>query len=98
MIFTQDQKLYKLYVGKDRYDTLLRQFMHLKHENNQMREAWTELKRRTKRIDDRVLDDVYQFETLEEEKAYLIGAFNAKKAIEWDMEELEVNCHAETGK
>ena len=95
MIFTQDQKLY---VSKDRYDTLLRQFMRLKHENHEMRKAWTELKRRAKRIDDRVLDDIYQFETLEEEKAYLIGAFNAKKATEWDMEELEDNCYVETGK
>ena len=80
-----------LYVEKARYDTLLRQFMCVKRDNQKLQEAWDELKRRTKRMDERVLEDIYQFETLEEEKAYLIGAFNSKKAIQWDMEELEAN-------
>lgn len=82
-----------LYVSKARYDTLLRKFMCLKRENYEMKEAWKELKKRTKHMDERVIDDIYQFDTLEEEKAYLIGAFNSKKATEWDMEELEEKCY-----
>ena len=83
----------RLYIEKSRYDTLLRKFMCLKRENHDLKEAWKELKKRTKHMDERVIDDIYQFDTLEEEKAYLIGAFNSKKATEWDMEELEEKCY-----
>ena len=81
------------YISKSRYDTLLRQFMCLKRENHDLKEAWKELKKRTKHMDERVIDDICQFDTLEEEKAYLIGAFNSRKATEWDMEELEEKCY-----
>lgn len=91
---------HELYISKARYDTLLRQFMCLKRENHDLKdvaiaykEAWKELKNRTKHMDDRVIDDICQFDTLEEEKAYLIGAFNSRKATEWDMEELEEKCY-----
>lgn len=84
----------KLYIDKAKYDLLLRNYMCLKRENHDLKNAMTELKRRSKRIDGRVIDDIFQFETLEEEKAYLIGAFNSKKATEWDIEELEGKCYA----
>lgn len=86
-----------LYVEKARYDILLRRFMCLKRENHDLKESWKELKFKTHRIDQRVLDDIYQFETLEEEKAYLIGAFNSKKATEWDIEDLEGKCYVAPG-
>ena len=87
-----------LYVSKARYDTLLRKFMCLKRENYEMKEAWKELKNRTEHIDERVLDDLHQFDTLNEEIAYIIGAFNSKKASKWDMEELEEKFNAENRK
>lgn len=87
-----------LYVSKAKYDILLRNFMCLKRKNYEMKEAWKELKKRAKHMDERVIDDIYKFDTLEEEKAYLIGAFNSKKAVEWDMEELEEKFNAENRK
>lgn len=82
-----------LYVSKARYDTLLRKFMCLKRENYEMKEAWKELKNRTEHLDDRVLDDLHQFDTLNEEIAYIMGAFNSNKASKWNMEELEEKCY-----
>lgn len=78
-----------LYVSKDKYETLLRHFMNLKQENYEMKEAWKELKAKTAQFDDRVLEDIHRFGSLEEENAYIIGSFNTMLAVKYDMEELE---------
>lgn len=82
-----------LYVSKARYDTLLRKFMCLKRENYEMKEAWKELQSKTARFDDRVLEDIHRFGSLEEENAYIIGSFSTMLAVKYDMEELEEKCY-----
>lgn len=77
------------YVEKRHYDALLSAFGRLKVENANLRKAWTDLKTKTARFDDRVLDDIHRFDSLEEENAYLIGSFNTMLAVRYDMEELE---------
>lgn len=88
----------RLYIEKDRYDTLLRRFMCLKRENQNLKEAWNDLKSKTAQFDDRVLEDVHRFGSLEEENAYIIGSFNTMLAVKYDMEELEEKFNAENRK
>lgn len=83
----------RLYIEKARYDTLLRKFMCLKRENHDLKEAWNDLKTKTAQFDDRVLEDIHRFGSLEEENAYIIGSFNTMLAVKYDMEELEEKCY-----
>ena len=82
-----------LYVSKAKYETLLRHFMCLKQQNYEMKEAWNALRSKTVQFDDRVLEDIHRFNSLEEENAYIIGSFNTMLAIKYDMEELEEKCY-----
>ena len=84
----------RLYIEKDRYDMLLRRFMCLKRENQNLKEAWNDLKSKTAQFDDRVLEDIHRFGSLEEENAYIIGSFNTMLAVKYDMEELEEKFNA----
>lgn len=84
----------RLYIEKDRYDMLLRRFMCLKRENQNLKEAWNDLKSKTAQFDDRVLEDIHRFGSLEEENAYIVGSFNTMLAVKYDMEELEEKFNA----
>ena len=78
-----------IYVDKRHYDALLRSYSLVKKENQQLRKNWNDMKEKTGKFDDRVLEDIHRFDTLKEENAYLIGAFNSLVAIRYDIEDLE---------
>ena len=65
-------------VEKARYDALLMRYFKAQKDKERLRKLVDELK-------DRITNT---FSTLEEERAYLEGAFIATKAIEWDIIEL----------
>ena len=77
------------YVEKRHYDALFSAFSKAKAENAALKKAWSEMRDRTAKFDDRVLDSIHRFDTLHEENAYIIGSFNTMLAVRYDMEELE---------
>lgn len=82
----------KVYIEKRHYDALLSAFGKLKLENAKLKDIVGTLKEKTQTYDDRVLDDIHQFSgehKLDEERAYLIGAFNAMTAFRYDIEKME---------
>lgn len=86
------------YVNKKHFYAVLASFEKMKTERDNLKKAWTDLKTKTAQFDDRVLEDIHRFDSLEEENAYLIGSFNTMLAIRYDMEELEEKYNVETGK
>lgn len=87
-----------IYVEKSHYDNLFSAYSDAMNENVHLKKAWDELKDRFKRINSSVLLDVYDFETIDEQRAYLIGAFNMLESVELDMNEMEGNINAENCK
>lgn len=89
----------RVYVDKEHYDALLRVFGKVKTENATLRDMLRVILEKTTTYDDRVLEDIHQFTSpdgthqLNEEKAYLIGAFNAMTAIRYNLEEMEAMFH-----
>lgn len=77
------------YVDKKHYDALFAAFSSAKAENASLKKALTDLKTKTLQFDDRVLEDIHRFDSLQEENAYLIGSFNTLLAMRYNIEELE---------
>lgn len=86
------------YVEKERYDMLFAAYAKAESQLADLKKAWNDLRSKTAQFDDRVLDDIHRFGSLEEESAYLIGSFNTMLAFKYDMEELEETFNAENRK
>lgn len=84
------------YVDKKHYDNLFSAFSSTKVENTNFKKAFKELKEKTLQFDDRVLEDIHRFDSLQEENAYLIGSFNTLLAMRFNIEELEEKYNVKT--
>jgi len=90
----------QIYVDKRHYDALLTAYGNLKIENRNLQAALDELSSRVLQFDDRVLEDIHQFDlagvhSLDQERAYLIGSFNTLLAMKYNIEELEEKHHVQ---
>ena len=79
-----------IYVDKKHYDALLKAYGREKTQNIELTKRLDIFRQMINQFNDRVLEDIHRFKTLEEESAYLTGAYNTLLALRYNLEDLEV--------
>lgn len=90
----------QIYVDKRHYDALLKKYLEILDERQEMRVNWDLLTEAVSDVDLDILKKMHQyyFGSIENERAYMNGVFDTLTHVQNTMKEMEGNINAENRK